>query len=165
MLLSNVAGRIGDRVGHLLVMRVLASVGGAMVLGFIALGSFAPMAVAVFVAGATLASISPVSLALQGVVTEPRDYDRANAMYNAFYAAGILLGPPLSSVVFARWGGAAMLLHLAAMWAAFVAFAAVFAGDDPARSRAPFARARGRRASLQAEAPQAEAQSTPSLDA
>jgi predicted MFS family arabinose efflux permease len=103
-----------------------------MVLGFVVLSSFASMAAAVFVAGATLASISPVSLALQGVVTEPRDYDRANAIYNAFYAAGILLGPPVSSVVFARFGGAAMLVHLAVMWALFVAFAQAFAADDPA---------------------------------
>ena len=95
LLFSNGAARVGDRFGHLAVMRVLATIGGAMILGFVALKTFAPMAVAVFVAGATLASISPVSLALQGVVTAPRDYDRANSIYNAFYAAGILLGPPL----------------------------------------------------------------------
>jgi MFS family permease len=132
LLFSNVAGRLGDRFGHLLVMRVLASVGGAMVLGFVALKSFPPMAGAVFVAGATLASISPVSLALQGVVTAPRDYERANSVYNGFYAAGILLGPPLSSFIFQRWGGGAMLVHLASMWAAFVVFAFAFAADDPA---------------------------------
>jgi MFS family permease len=135
LLFSNVAGRLGDRFGHLLVMRALALLGGTMVLGFVVLSSFASMAAAVFVAGATLASISPVSLALQGVVTEPRDYDRANAIYNAFYAAGILLGPPVSSVVFARFGGAAMLVHLAVMWALFVAFAQAFAADDPAARR------------------------------
>jgi MFS family permease len=133
LLFSNVAGRLGDRFGHLLLMRILATAGGSMVFAFVVLGSFAPMAAAVFVAGATLASISPVSLALQGVVTAPQDYDRANGMYNAFYAAGILLGPPVTSVVFARWGGAAMLLHLGGLWAAFVAFAAVFSADDPAR--------------------------------
>ena len=88
-----------------------------------------------FVAGATLASISPVSLALQGVVTERRDYDRANGFYNAVYAAGILMGPPVTSVVFAHLGGMAMLLHLAALWAAFVVFAFVYASDDPARGR------------------------------
>jgi MFS family permease len=136
LLFSNVAGRLGDRFGHLAVMRVLATVGGAMVLGFVVLSSFAPMAVAVFVAGATLASISPVSLALQGVVTAPRDYDRANGIYNAFYAIGILVGPPLSSFVFARFGGGPMLIHLAILWAAFVVFAWVFGADDPA-SRAP----------------------------
>ena len=136
LLFSNVAGRLGDRLGHLFLMRILAAVGGATILGFVALGSFAPMAAAVFVAGATLASISPVSLALQGVVTARPDYDRANGMYNAFYAAGIFLGPPVSSVIFERWGGAPMLFHLAALWAAFVVFAAVFAADDPASRRA-----------------------------
>lgn len=155
LLFTNVAGRLGDKFGHLFLMRILAAIGGAMVLGFVALGSFAPMAVAVFVAGATLASISPVSLALQGVVTAPRDYDRANAVYNAFYAAGILLGPPISGWVFARWGGAAMLFHLAAMWGAFVAFAITFAADDPASSRA-LGRA-GRAAA-------ADAPSAPSID-
>ncbi len=136
LLFSNVAGRLGDRFGHLAVMRVLATVGGMMVLGFVVLSSFAPMAAAVFVAGATLASISPVSLALQGVVTAPRDYDRANAIYNAFYATGILVGPPLSGFVLSRFGGGAMLTHLAVLWAAFVAFAWVFGADDPA-ARAP----------------------------
>jgi MFS family permease len=135
LLFTNVAGRLGDRFGHLLLMRLLATVGGLMVLGFVRLETFAPMAVAVFVAGATLASISPVSLALQGVVTKPRDYDRANGVYNAFYAAGILVGPPVTSEVFARFGGSAMLFHLAALWGAFVVFALVFAGDDPASSR------------------------------
>jgi MFS family permease len=132
LLFSNAAGRLGDRVGHLLVMRVLGAIGLAMILAFVFLDSFPPMAVAVFAAGATLATISPVSLALQGVVAPKHDYSRANAIYNAFYAAGMLLGPPVSSVVFRRFGGAAMLYHLAALWMAFVVFATVFAGDDPA---------------------------------
>jgi MFS family permease len=142
LLFTNVAGRLGDRFGHLFLMRVLASIGGATVLAFVALGSFVPMAIAVFIAGATIASISPVSLALQGVVTELRDYDRANSIYNAFYAAGILLGPPISGLIFARWGGATMLFHLAAMWGAFVAFAVAFAADDPASSPGLARRAR-----------------------
>jgi MFS family permease len=90
------------------------------------------MAVAVFIAGATLASISPVSLALQGVVTAKHDYSRANAIYNVFYAVGMLLGPPVSGLVLQRFGGAAMLYHLAALWMAFVIFTTVFASDDPA---------------------------------
>ncbi len=136
LLFANVAGRAGDRLGHLLVMRILAAIGTVMILGFVFLGSFAPMAAAVFVAGAPLAAISPVSLALQGVITAPRDYGRANAIYNVFYAAGILLGPPVSSQLFARYGGAAMLFHLAARWTAFILFSVVFAADDPAARRA-----------------------------
>ena len=135
LLFANLAGRAGDRFGHLLVMRGLAVVGTAMILGFVFLGSFAPMALAVFVAGATLAAISPVSLALQGVTTAPRDYGRANAIYNVFYAAGILLGPLVSSHLFARYGGGAMLFHLAALWAGFILFSVVFAADDPAARR------------------------------
>lgn len=132
---STVVSRLGDRHGHLLVMRALAAIGGAMVASFVLLDSFNLMCAAVFVAGATLAAISPVSLALQGVVMPKRDLGRANAFYNAAYAAGMLLGPPISSVLFTRLGGGAMLLHLAALWAVFVVFTAVFANDDPHRAK------------------------------
>jgi MFS family permease len=155
LLFTNVAARLGDRYGHLFLMRILGAIGAATVLAFVALGSFWPMAFAVFVAGATIASISPVALALQGAVTDVADYDRANSIYNAFYAAGILLGPPISGAIFGRWGGSAMLFHLAALWAAFVAFAAAFAADDPAAARA----------SLPAPRIPASSPSGPSLDA
>ncbi len=140
LLFSNAAGRLGDRVGHLLVMRGLGVVGLSMILAFVFLDSFPPMALAVFIAGATLASISPVSLALQGVVTPAHEYSRSNAVYNVFYAAGMLLGPPVSSLVFRSFGGAAMLYHLAALWMGFVAFATVFAADDPANGARASAR-------------------------
>lgn len=132
---STLVSRLGDRHGHLLVMRVLGAIGGTMVASFVLLGSFNAMCAAVFVAGATLASISPVSLALQGVIMPKRDLGRANAFYNAAYAAGMLLGPPISSVLFTRLGGGAMLLHLAGLWAVFVVFTAVFANDDPHRAK------------------------------
>ncbi len=135
LLAINFAGRLGDRYGHLLVMRALAVVGTTMVAGFVWMNGFSGMAVAVFIAGATLASISPLSLALQGLVT--REYHRATGIYNAFYAAGMVLGPPISSQLFYRYGGAAMLYHLAALWAAFVVFAQVFRRDDPAMTRGP----------------------------
>ncbi len=132
LLFSNVAGRFGDRLGHLKVMRGLAVVGLCMILGFVLLDAYAAMCGAVFVAGATLASISPVSLALQGVVCEKRDFSRATSIYNAFYAAGMLIGPPISSLLFQKLGGATMLIHLAGLWLAFVLFTLAFAGDDPA---------------------------------
>lgn len=133
--MSSWVGRLADRHGHLLVMRILGAVGGTMVASFVLLSSFWVMCGAVFVAGATLASISPVSLALQGVVTAPRDLGRANGLYNAAYALGMLVGPPLSSLLFTRQGGAAMLYHLALLWTAFVTFTIAFAADDP-RARA-----------------------------
>jgi MFS family permease len=132
LLFSNFAGRLGDRYGHLRLMRLLGVVGMTMVLGFVWLDWYPLMCAAVFVAGATLASISPLSLALQGVVAQPHEYSRATSIYNAFYAAGMLLGPPVSSALFAARGGGAMLLHLAALWAAFVVFAWFYRGDDPA---------------------------------
>lgn len=135
LLASNPAGRLGDRFGHLLLMRGLGAVGTTMVLGFVFLDAYPAMCAAVFVAGATLASISPVSLALQGVITKPRDYSRANAIYNAFYAAGMLLGPFISSRIYAKSGGGPMLYHLAALWSAFVVFTVVYFRDDPAARR------------------------------
>ncbi len=131
LVMSTWAGRLGDRHGHLLVMRVLAAIGGTMVAGFVLMPSFALMCVAVFVAGATLASISPVSLALQGVVTPRSELGRANAFYNAAYAAGMLVGPPVSGLLFTRYGGATMLFHLAGLWAGFVVLTVLFAADDP----------------------------------
>jgi MFS family permease len=134
LVFSSIAARIGDRVGHLRVMTVLASIGFMMILGFVFLTSWPLMCAAIFVAGATLASISPVSLALQGHIAEPRDYSRANAIYNACYALGMLVGPPISSVLMSgRGGGPAMLYHLAAMWAVFIVATVVFHNDDPAR--------------------------------
>ena len=135
LLFSNYAGRLGDRYGHLLLMRILGTIGLAMVLGFVYLDSYPAMCVAVFIAGASLASISPVSLALQGVVAHPSEYERGTSIYNAFYAAGMLLGPPVSSYLFESYGGGVMLFQLTGLWAAFVLFAFAFRADDPARAR------------------------------
>lgn len=131
LLTSTIAGLIGDRFGHLFVMRILGIIGGTMVASFVLLSAFPAMCVAVFIAGATLASISPLSLALQGVVTPEADLGLANSFYNAFYATGMLLGPPISGFLFTHWGGGTMLLHLAGMWALFVALTVIFASDDP----------------------------------
>ena len=141
LLFTNPAGLLGDRVGHLLTMRGLALVGGMMVLGFVFLDSYAAMGVAVLVTGATLASISPVSLALQGVSLRPEDYSRGTSIYNTFYALGMLVGPKISAGIFERHGGAMMLYHLVALWVAFIVFSVVFYRDDPAaeRRRARFA--------------------------
>lgn len=131
LLFANVGGRLGDRFGHLGTMRLLACVGTTMILGFVYLDSYVLMAAAVFVAGATLATISPLSLALQGVAVHHSEYARANAIYNVFYGAGMLLGPALSGVLFTRYGGASMLYQLAGLWVGFVLFSIVFYRDDP----------------------------------
>lgn len=136
LLFSSVAARIGDRTGHLRVMAVLAVTGTSMILAFVVLTSWPLMCLAIFVAGATLASISPLSLALQGHIVSPAEYSRANGLYNACYALGMLLGPPISSVIMTRHGGAVMLYHFAALWVAFVASAIAFRADDPHAARA-----------------------------
>jgi len=124
-------------------MRRLAVIGVVTVFGFIFLDSYVAMAGAIFVAGATLACISPLSLALQGIVLEPKDLSRANGMYNAFYAAGMLLGPRISSFLFARYSGAVMLAHIAALWALFALFALVYRADDPRAAQSePLSRVR-----------------------
>jgi MFS family permease len=152
LLFSNIGGRFGDRHGHLGVMRGLATIGVVTILAFVFLDSFKAMALAVFIAGATLATISPLSLALQGVVTNHAQYARANSIYNAFYAAGMFLGPPISSVLFVRYGGAVMLYHLAALWGGFVVFSSFFFRDDPAVRRRRVAQA-----SSQAQEPATQA--------
>ncbi len=131
LIFSSVAARVSDRVGHLRVMIVLAAIGTVMIMGFVYLTSWPLMCVAIFVAGATLASISPVSLALQGHAVDARDYVRANSIYNAAYALGMLMGPPISSLIMTAHGGAAMLDHFAVMWVLFIVLAIVFRRDDP----------------------------------
>lgn len=135
MLFSNVAGRVADRVGHLRAVRVLSFLGLLCVLGFVYADSYWLMLLIVFGCGGSFASMSPVALALTGVIVEPRDYGRANSIYNMFYAAGILTGPLVASQIFQRFGGKAMLYHHVAMWAAFVLFTVVFLYDDPAARR------------------------------
>jgi MFS family permease len=136
LLFSNYAGKLGDRYGHLLVMRNLSAAGFFMVASFVLQTKFSLMCLTVFGVGATLASISPVSLALQGAITEKHEIARANAVYNVFYAAGMLVGPPLSGLVFDHVSGRAMILHFSLLWLAFAIFGTVFAKDDPAARRA-----------------------------
>ncbi|MDI1432904.1 MFS transporter [Polyangium sorediatum] len=135
MIFSNVAGRVADRVGHLLAVRVLSFIGLLCVLGFVYADNYWLMLAIVFGSGGSFASMSPIALALTGVIVEPRDYGRANSIYNMFYAAGILSGPLVASQIFQRFGGMAMLYHHVAMWAVFVLFTVAFMYDDPAARR------------------------------
>jgi MFS family permease len=135
LLCSNIAGRFGDRAGHLKVVTILSALGTFCVVGFVFVDTYAAMCALVFGAGATFASMSPVALALIGVVVPAAHLSRANAFYNTFYASGMLVGPLISSLIFARFGGPSMLYHLAALWSSFVLFCLVFYQDDPASKR------------------------------
>jgi hypothetical protein len=101
------------------------------------------MCAAVFVAGSTLASIAPVSLALQGVIIEKENYSRSNAIYNVFYAMSMLMGPPISSAIIKMYSAKTMLFHLAALWTLFVVFTIIFYADDPAAAKGRFAPSSG----------------------
>ncbi|MFO0661664.1 MAG: MFS transporter [Polyangiaceae bacterium] len=135
--ISNFIGRLGDRHGHLMVIRIISALGAVAVTSFIFIQSFPLLCVAVFAAGATLASISPVSLALQAVIVRTQDLSRANAIYNTFFASGILLGPRISAELYARFGANVMLWHFVAGWAFFIVTSIIFRRDDPATSRLP----------------------------
>jgi MFS family permease len=131
LVFSNIAGRIGDKRGHLLVMRTLATVGVIGMIAFIPLPSFWMMAVVMFFAGGSLASMPPLSLALQGVIAKPSEYAQSNSIFNVFFATGLLLGPLLSGLAFEQWGGEKILYLFAALWGAFVLVSWVFRRDDP----------------------------------
>ena len=135
LLFSNFIGRFADRVGHLFVMRLLGAIGTVMVSMFAFVHSWPILCVAIFVAGATLASLSPVALALQGHMAERHEYARANGIYNTFYAVGMLVGPPMSSFIYARFEPSILIWHLVGLWSAFVAFTIVFFRDDPRARR------------------------------
>lgn len=135
LLFANQAAKLGDRHGHLLLMRILGSIGVVAIVGFLFVETVALVFASAFVAGASLASVSPVSLALQGAVIPERDLSRAGGLYNAAYAGGMLVGPKITGELFRGVGGQSMLLHFAAIWTGFVVLTVVFRKDDP-RSRA-----------------------------
>lgn len=144
LVFSNPIARLADRRGHLGVVRVLAIVGTLMVGAIVFAPSWTAVLVIITVAGACIPSISPIMLALQGHILPPRDYARANAIYNTFYAVGMLLGPFLSAAVYDA-SRPALLWHMVGLWAAFALFTTVFYRDDP--------RARGERGHFPPEQP------------
>ncbi len=131
LLFSNYAARLGDRHGHLAVMRALGVVGTIAILSFLGFRASIPLYTLVFVAGASLASVSPVSLALQGLVTPAEDLPRAGGFYNASYALGMLIGPFVSGWLFEKVSGAVMVLHYAILWSVFVVATIAWRRDDP----------------------------------
>ncbi|HTJ84162.1 MAG TPA: MFS transporter, partial [Polyangiaceae bacterium] len=135
LVFSNIAARLGDRHGHITVMRGLGLVGIAAIFGFLGFRASIPIYVIAFLAGASLASVSPVSLALQGLVIPTRDLPRAGGFYNAAYALGMLVGPPISGALFQRVGGVAMVMHFAVLWAVFVIATVLWRRDDPRLSK------------------------------
>jgi predicted MFS family arabinose efflux permease len=112
-------------------MRVLGSIGTAAILSFVLTRNEIVVYGLVFIAGASLAALSPVSLGLQGRVLPPRDLQRGGGLYNAAYGLGMCVGPPISGTLFKRVDGDAMILHFAGLWAAFVLATVLWRKDDP----------------------------------
>lgn len=134
--ISNVAGRIGDRRGHLLVLRSLAIAGVIVMLSFVPLTDFRVMLAAVLFGGGCLASIPPLSLALQGAIARPTEYARSNSIFNVFFATGLLTGPFVTGQLSHALGREVILYLFAALWSAMIVFSLVFRRDDPATRKA-----------------------------
>ena len=135
LLISNVAGRLGDRHGHLLVLRTLAISGVLVLLAFVPLTDFRVMLLAVLFGGGALASIPPLSLALQGAIARPAEYARSNSIFNVFFAVGLLSGPFITGQLSYALGRDVILPLFAALWTGLIAFSLVFRKDDPATQR------------------------------
>ncbi|MDQ3034402.1 MAG: MFS transporter [Myxococcota bacterium] len=139
LVISNVAGRIGDRRGHLFVLRGLAIVGVVVLLSFVPLTSFPVMLAAVLIGGGCLASIPPLSLALQGAIAKPTEYARSNSIFNVFFATGLLTGPFITGQVSETVGREAILYVFAALWIGMIVLSVIFRKDDPATRPRPVA--------------------------
>lgn len=131
LILANFVARWGDRIGHLRVMTILGTVGAMTVVGFLFVKHPFLVYATSFIAGASLASLSPVSLALMGIVVPHHQLSQSGGFYNAAYALGMLVGPPIASRLFERVSGVAMLAHFAVLWSLFVVVTLVFRRDDP----------------------------------
>lgn len=134
-------GRFGDKFGHLKTVRSLAALGVLLTASLVFLPSYALVALCVLLAGASLAPIWPLSLALQSLIVDPRDFSRSNALLNGSYGLGTLMGPLVSGYLFKYYGGEVMFLHIAVLWAFALAATVGFRRDDPsfraiARARA-----------------------------
>jgi MFS family permease len=143
-----VFGRIGDRHGHLKTIRALVAVGTVITASMVYLPWFPVVAVVVFLAGAVLAPVYPLSIALQSLIAEPRDYNRSNALLNVSYALGTLAGPLICGYLYVTYsegpngtkvplGGELLFWQLAALWALVLVATTVFRSDDPSQRRPP----------------------------
>jgi predicted MFS family arabinose efflux permease len=90
------------------------------------------MLAAVFVGGGCLASIPPLSLALQGAIANPDEYERSNSIFNVFFATGLLMGPFLTGRVSETMGRASIIEVFASLWIVMIVLSLIFRKDDPA---------------------------------
>ena len=139
-------GRLGDRHGHLKTIRVLVAIGAVITVSVVYLPWFPVVAVVVFLAGGALAPVYPLSIALQSIIAEPRDYNRSNALLNVSYALGTLAGPLICGYLYDTYsrgpdgtkvplGGELLFWQLAALWGLVFFMTLAFRRDDPSLRR------------------------------
>ena len=139
-------GRIGDRHGHLKTIRALVAIGAVITVSVVYLPWFPVVAAVVFLAGAVLAPVYPLSIALQSLIAEPRDYNRSNALLNVSYALGTLAGPLICGYLYVTFsagpdgtkvplGGELLFWQLAALWLLVLLATTAFRQDDPSLRR------------------------------
>lgn len=116
-------------------MSLLCLIGGAALMAFATLSatSGAVRLVVAFVVGGTLATLSPLSLLLLVRLNPPAQLPRANALYNAHYAAGMLVGPVVVAASIERAGTALLLAIAGGLWLVHAGFVVVAS----ARQRPP----------------------------
>lgn len=136
LVISNVAGRIGDQRGHLLVLRGLALIGIVVLTAFTAIQSLPILLALVTIGGGSLASVPPLSLALQGAIAKPSEYARSNSIFNVFFAAGLLSGPLVAGHLSTTAGISSILWLFIGLWSVLVVLSLVFRADDPRAARA-----------------------------
>jgi len=135
-------GRLGDRHGHLKTIRALVAIGAVITVSVVYLPWFPAVAVVVFLAGGALAPVYPLSIALQSIIAEPRDYNRSNALLNVSYALGTLAGPLICGYLYDTYsrgpngtklpfGGELLFWQLAVLWGLVFVMTLAFRRDDP----------------------------------
>lgn len=134
LVFGNVGARLGDRHGHLLLMRVLGAAGAVALLGFLVVDVFLGLCAVAAVAGGTLGAVTPIGMALQGAIAARREYAQATALSNGLYACGTLVGPPVTGLVYGASGSFA-IGQIALLWVVFAIVCTISANDDPSRRR------------------------------
>jgi MFS family permease len=113
----------GERHGPAVVMQVACVVGGAAVVavGLVPLHALTSTLFA-FLIGATLATLSPLSLLLLVRHNDAAALGAANAFYNAHYAVGLALGPIVVAGLIDVLSTATLLVAMGALWIVHAAF-------------------------------------------
>lgn len=123
---------LGQRLPTVVVMAGLCVVGGIAVVGVGVLPLVGPQGTIIrtglaFVVGGTLATLSPLSLLMQVNTNSQALLPRANALYNAHYAIGMLLGPLLLLVLIGHTDTAVVVMAMGCLWLVHAVFVLLFA--------------------------------------